>query len=479
LKTLNLQGITITPENIDIIYNASDTMQTMALKEMFDDGLIPDWAKPTLRYSELMLGPMLTMMRRGVQIDITKRDAFVAQLRDRIRGVSQTFDTLCESLFDTTINWNSTPQLKLLFYRFLAIPEQTKSKKGEVKVATDREVLERIIRDYPRGRPFALLILRIKDIESQIEFLTKKLSPSNRFHTSYNESGTETFRLSSSEHPLRIGSNQQNIPAAARQCFVADPGYLFFQADQQGAEARVVAYESGDPNYIEACIGGDSHTMVAAMVFDFEPKRELAERPYYRTYTYRDIAKKGAHGSNYYGKPFTLAQQLKVEVPIAEQFQVKYFKRFPGIADWHNFKAKRLQEDGYLLNPFGFRRTFWSRRWDDATLREAIAFGPQSTVGILTNIGLYNLWHRYEGQPGAPVQILMNGHDAVIGQLRADLADQLIPEILACLRFPFEIQDIHGVKREVVIPFDMEVGSNWGKKSATNPDGLTKWKPKT
>lgn len=73
----------------------------------------------------------------------------------------------------------------------------------------------------------------------------------------------------------------------------------------------------------------------------------------------------------------------------------------------------------------------------------------------------------------------MNGHDAVIGQLRADLADQLIPEILACLRFPFEIQDIHGVKREVVIPFDMEVGSNWGKQSATNPDGLTKWKPKT
>lgn len=473
-----LTDLVPTPANRDIVYNALDTMQTMALKEMFDGGLIPDWAKPTLRYSELMIGPMLTMMRRGVQIDITKRDAFVAQLRDRIRGVSHTFDFLCESLFDTTINWNSTPQLKLLFYRFLAIPEQTKSKKGEVKVATDREVLERIIKDYPRGRPFALLILRIKDIESQIEFLTKKLSPSNRFHTSYNVSGTETFRLSSSEHPLRIGSNQQNIPAAARQCFVADPGYLFFQADQQGAEARVVAYESGDPNYIEACIGGDSHTMVAAMVFDFEPKRELAERLYYRTYTYRDIAKKGAHGSNYYGKPFTLAQQMKVEVPIAEQFQVKYFKRFPGIADWHNFKAKRLQEDGYLLNPFGFRRTFWSRRWDDATLREAIAFGPQSTVGILTNIGLYNLWHRYEGQPGAPVQILMNAHDGIIGQVREDLAEELFPEILACIRFPFEVEDINGRKRTVVIPYDLEFGKNWGKKSADNPDGLTKWKPK-
>lgn len=478
MKVLNVNGLTIDATNIDIVYNSEDTMKTMALKEEYDAGLLPDWAKHTYAYSEKMLGPMMTMMRRGVRIDIARRDRLVAELEVRMATVQATFNAMCEELFGTDINIDSPTQLKHLFYTFLGIPEQTKSKKGEVKVAADRQILERLHANYPRSRPFVNLILRIKELGSQIEFLSKKLTPDGRFVTSYNVAGTETFRLSSSEHPLRYGSNQQNIPAGARACFIADPGYLFFQADQQGAEARIVAYKSGDAAYIEACEGGDSHTMVAAMVFGFEPKRELAERNYYRTYSYRDITKKGAHGSNYYGKPFTIAQQMKVETSVAEAFQIQYFRKFPGISEWHAWVAHELQTKGYLENPFGMRRNFWGRKWDDATLREAIAFGPQSAVGVLTNIVLYKLWLKYEGQPGAPVQILMNGHDAAIGQIRADLADQLIPEILEEMRFPFEVTDIHGIKRTVVIPFDMEVGLNWAKASDANPDGLRKWKPK-
>lgn len=474
-----LTDLTPTPETQDIVYNSLDNMQTMALKETYDAGLLPDWAKITYTYSEKMLGPILTMMRRGVRIDLAKRDEIVKQLQERSAKVRHTFDTICTGLFDTTINFNSPQQLQSLFYIFLGIPEQTKSKKGEVKVATDREVLERIARDYPRGAVFANLILRLRELEKQIEFLTKSLSPAGRFHTSYNIGGTETFRLSSSEHPLRIGSNQQNIPGDARISFTADPGYLFFQADQQGAEARLVAYKTGDENYISACEGGDSHTMVAAMVFGFEPDREVAEREYRRGKSYRHTAKSGAHGSNYMGKPYTLAKQMGVDTETAEHFQANYFKKFPGIPKWHAWTAKQIQTLGYLDNPFGMRRTFWGRRWDDTTLREAIAFYPQSAVGVLTNIVLYKLWLKYEGQPGAPVQILMNGHDAVIGQIREDVAEELIPEVLAEMRFPFEVTDIHGKVRTVEIPFDMEVGRNWGKYDpATNPEGLKKWKPK-
>jgi DNA polymerase-1 len=387
----------------------------------------------------------MTMMRRGVQIDTKRRDILVAGLRARADHVQANLDYVCEQLWGTTVNHNSTPQLMVLFYEMLAIPEQTKSKKGETKVGTDREILERIARDYPRGALFANHILRIRDLEKQIEF--------------------------------RIGSNLQNIPKEARTCFVADPGYLLFYSDQQGAEARIVAYLSGDDNYIAAVEGGDSHTMVASMVFGFAPDRELAEREYYRGYSYRDITKRGAHGSNYYGKPFTLAQQMKVETAVAEAFQAQYFKRFPGISDWHVWVANQLQTKGYLNTPFGIRRTFWNRRWDDATLREAIAFVPQHCVGVLMNIGIYRLWERFEGKPGADVQILLNLHDAVLGQVRIDKADELLPEVLECLRFPFPVTDIKDISREIVIPFDVEVGYNWGKASDKNPDGLKKWRP--
>ena len=473
MKTIT--DLTPTPENQEIIYNSLDTMQTMALKETFDGGLIPDWAKPGYTYSELMLGPILTMMRRGVQIDTARRDLLVAALQERAAKVQANLDYVCETLWGTSFNHNSTPQLIFLFYSLLAIPEQTKSKKGETKVATDREVLERISRDYIRGAFFANHILRIRDLEKQIEFLSKKLSPANRFHASFNIAGTETFRLSSSEHPFRIGSNLQNIPKEARTCFVADPGYLLFYSDQQGAEARIVAYLSGDENYIAAVEGGDSHTMVASMVFGFAPDRELAEREYYRGYSYRDITKRGAHGSNYYGKPYTLAQQMKVETEVATAFQALYFRRFPGISDWHVWVAKQLQTKGYLTTPFGMRRTFWNRRWDDSTLREAIAFVPQHCVGVLMNIGIYNLWERFEGK--GDVQILLNLHDAVLGQVRIDKAEELLPQVLECLRLPFPATDTKGITREIIIPFDVEIGYNWGKASDKNPDGLKKWRP--
>lgn len=473
-----LTDLTPTADNQDIIYNSLDTMQTMALKEAYDGGLMPDYAKYTYAYSEKMLGPIMTMMRRGTRINTATRDRIVMGLRDRMAVVRTNFDTICESLFGTDFNPASDKQMKALFYQFLGIPEQTKSKKGEVKVSADREVLERIAKTYPRGAPFALHILRLRDLESQIEFLSKKLTDDNRFVTSYNIAGTETFRLSSSEHPLRLGSNQQNIPPDARCSFESDPGYLFFQADQQGAEARIVAYLSGDENYIAACEGGDSHTMVASMVFGFEPIRELAEREYRRGKSYRQTCKSGAHGSNYMGKPFTLAQQMGVDTETAEQFQAQYFKRFPGIPKWHAHVAQQLQTKGYIDNVFGMRRPFWGRKWDDAVLREAVAHGPQSAVGVLTNIVLYMLWLKYEGQPGAPVQILMNGHDAAIGQIREDMADELIPQLLEDMKFPFEVTDIHGKTRTCVIPFDMEIGRNWGKHSPDNPEGLQKWKPK-
>jgi DNA polymerase I-like protein with 3'-5' exonuclease and polymerase domains len=167
---------------------------------------------------------------------------------------------------------------------------------------------------------------------------------------------------------------------------------------------------------------------------------------------------------------------MKVETAVAEAFQAQYFKRFPGISDWHVWVAHELQTKGYLVSPFGIRRTFWSRRWDDATLREAIAFVPQHCVGVLMNVGIYKLWERFEGKPGADVQILLNLHDAVLGQVRIDKADQLLPEILDCLNFPFPIKDIKGIEREIVIPFDVEIGYNWGKASTSNPGGLKKWR---
>jgi hypothetical protein len=61
----------------------------------------------------------------------------------------------------------------------------------------------------------------------------------------------------------------------------------------------------------------------------------------------------------------------------------------------------------------------------------------------------------------------------VLGQVRIDKADELLPQVLECLHFPFPVKDIKGIEREIVIPFDVEVGYNWGKGQG----GLKKWRP--
>jgi hypothetical protein len=90
------------------------------------------------------------------------------------------------------------------------------------------------------------------------------------------------------------------------------------------------------------------------------------------------------------------------------------------------------------------------------------------------NVGIYRLWERFEGK--GDVQILLNLHDAVLGQVRLDKMAELLPQVAECLRFPFEIEDIKGKRREILIPFDVEVGRNWGKYGEANPEGLRKWR---
>ena len=457
LATDNLPTMDATLQQL--VYNGLDGMLTLEV-----DAAIPP--TPTYEFERSLLPLALTMMERGVRIDMGRRDAMVEHIKGRLQRVQQGFDLLCTKLWQRTFNPRSYLQLQELLYKNLFLPEIIGSKKGEKKVSTDRDALERLGRDYMRARPFASHLLRIRDLEKTIDALTKKLSPSGRWHANFNIAGTDTGRWSSSSHPFDWGSNLQNVDDYVRRIFIPDEGHVFFNCDQQGAEARVVGYLAGDDNYIKAVESGDVHTMVAAMVFGFEPKRELADRKYYREMSFRDIAKRAAHGSNYGGTAHTIARVLKVEIKIIEEFQKKYFATFPNIYKWQVWVAQQVQQERFLVTPFGRRRNFWDNPRDDATVRAAIAFVPQSTVGDLTSRGLlalHSLPH---------VQVLNNIHDAAFGQIPLHMKEELLPRIVQTLTFPLQVTDIWGKNREMLIPWESQTGMNWGKRKKDNPDGL-------
>jgi len=352
--------------------------------------------------------------------------------------------------------------------------------------------------------PFVSLILTIRDADKMLSVLRTPLDPDGRMRCSYNVVGTENGRWSSSKSAFGRGTNLQNITPSMRRMFCADDGQWLISPDLEQAESRLVAglvwQTTGDDTYWAACASGDLHTTVARMTWpelgwtdDQAANRKIANTPSRELpkFTYRDISKRLGHGSNYRGTPFGIAQAVGVPPNIVEDFQVRYFKAFPALPQWHAWCKRQLLDHQYLDTPLGRRRWFFGRPNEDATLREAIAFGPQSTVGELLNLIMYKVWSRSllpQSDPAfLPLQLLLQNHDAFAFQV--PLTTHL-PTIINAVNGEFNSTPITfvrgGERRDLIIPGEFVTGFNWAYAD-TNPDpgkwtfsdgnkdGLIKW----
>ena len=127
-----------------------------------------------------------------------------------------------------------------------------------------------------------------------------------------------------------------------------------------------------------------------------------------------------------------------------------------------------MRENGYLITLTGRKRWFFGRRNDDSTLREAIAYDPQGSLADILNRGMLNIWRRRD------CILLMQIHDAVLVQYPEGEEDTIIPRILNGLKVSIGLEG----GRELVIPFGVSVGWNWGKfDPKDNPDGLKAYSP--
>lgn len=181
------------------------------------------------------------------------------------------------------------------------------------------------------------------------------------------------------------------------------------------------------------------------------------------------MSKRGGHGSNYLGTPWTMSRHLKVPLALMENFQAAYFDAFPCIPRWHQWVAQQLQQHGRLVTAFGRERQFFGRPDDDATLRKAIAFSPQGNTGDRLNLGLWRIWKHMK-----QVELLAQVHDAVYFQYRAGSVEEeneIVSTALALVRVA-----LSNGSRDFTIPGSAVIGWNWGKwDAAENPDGLAKW----
>jgi len=326
-------------------YCAADSEIVLRLRDAFLPELEDHQLVRLLETIEMPLMPVLVDMEsRGVCIDLTR-------LGEISRGFAGELAGLERAIYQaagTDFNINSTPQLRQVLFEKHQLPVLKKTKTGP---STDYEVLEQLA---AMGHEVPRLLIEYRELSklksTYVDALPGFIHPlTGRIHTSFNQTGAATGRLSSSD------PNLQNIPVrtprgeAIRRAFVAPPGALLLTADYSQIELRLLAHLSGDPVFVEAFEqGGDIHRQTAAIIFDVAQDRVTPEmRARAKTINFATIYGQGA---------FALSRQLGITQDDAKRFIDQYFTRFAGVRAWLDRTVAQAREKGYVETLFGRRR---------------------------------------------------------------------------------------------------------------------------
>ena len=382
------------------------------------------------------------------------------------------------------------------------IPEyKSRNVKGEYTPAVDREALEKIIKAAGDEKlaatvaaPFAHVCLAISDLSKSLGFLNCKLEK-GLFKASFG-AVTETGRLASRQNAQGFGSNAQNVTPKLRHIFIAPPGEKFVVCDYAQIESRIVAAICfrlfGLENYIAATESGDLHSLAASMVWpdlawpqDFTiewcikhgafPKdllkaaKKLASAPFYRGKSRRDVSKTLGHGTSYCGKPPQMSKHSHIEIKLIEHYQAVFFEAFPEIAKWHRWVAEQVQTVGEITTMLGRTRRFFGRPNDDSTIREAVAYEPQSVAADYCNralLRLHNMGNKF------PAVIRLSKHDELVVSCK-EADEELVLDIMReQMEERIMLTAPNGKQREWFVPAEAESGWNLGRKGDSNPNGI-------
>jgi len=510
---------TLSSSQAAYIYNGLDCCVTAEVYNELMDQLKtePPNVRETYENTLAKLAPIMEMSMRGIYIDEEARQGTIDYFEKQLVKLDQKFQRIMIEVFDGPRNWRSPLQMKDLFYGTLGIKEiRKRNAKGQWVATINKEALEYFDR-YLTARPLAKFVILMRDIHKQISFLKTEIDPDGRIRSTYNLAGTNTGRLASSMSEFGTGTNLQNVNRKLRYPFTADPGMYMVNIDLEQADSRNVGaicwnlfFDEYGPeyagSYLDACESNDLHTTIARMVWpELEwPSDESSGKKFcdgliaHGQDSYRQLAKKGGHGTNYYGFPRTMARHLHSNTASLEDFQRRYFAQFPCIGRakgeenkdrrnyWHKWVINEIKTTGTITTLFGRRRMFFGRANDASTHRKAIAYAPQSMTGEEIDRGLLRIWRKYP-----QVQLLNQVHDSILLQLPFSEATELISLVLRSMQVSLDLKG----GRKFTVPLEAAGGWNWGYTEAwtttdyeagrcrqdqignlrSNMYGLTKW----
>lgn len=401
---------------------------------------------------EMPLVPILAGMERaGILLDSNFLDELSDTMQTRLDEIQNEIFRIVGHEF----NVNSTQQLSAVLFDELKLtpPDRTR-KTSSGFYSTAASVLEELQSQHE----IATLVLEYREISklksTYADAFPQQVNPeTGRVHTSYNQTGSVTGRLASSD------PNLQNIPIRTelgreiRRAFVPKPDHLLLSTDYSQIELRIVAHIAEDKAMIEAFQNDqDIHSATAAAISGI-PLEDV-------TPDMRRNAKAINFGLIYGMSPYGLTRTTDLTLGEAENFVDAYFERFPGVKSYLDEVRERVTIDGYVSTLLGRRRYFPQLEQGSTVnetirsraLREAINAPIQGTAADIIKLAMLELPEQLE-KAGLKASMLLQVHDELVFECPSEELDQTAPLVEKVMQEAYKL--------DVPLKTDTKVGENW------------------
>lgn len=395
---------------------------------------------------DLPLVPVLLQMEQtGVRIDPDF-------LRDLSTRMAVDIDDLAERIYTESghrFNINSPKQLGDVLFNKMLLPKPMKYGKGKV-VSTAQDVLEELAESHP----IAALVIEHRQLQklkgTYLDALPALADSEGRIHTTFNQVGTATGRLSSTN------PNLQNIPIRTavgreiRAAFIAAPGNLLMSADYSQIELRLMAHFSQDPLLLDAYrTGKDIHTLTASEVFEVDAATMDKET--------RNRAKAVNFGIVYGISPFGLAAQLGIEQRTAREYIERYFERYSGVQRFIEETLATVRREQAVRTYFGRVRPIPDIQSRNPNMRgfaerTAVNTPLQGTAADLIKLAMIRI-NAEIAKRKLRSRMTLQVHD----ELLFDVVPEEAKEVETLVKHEME----HVAEFSVPIVAEVGVGTNW------------------
>ena len=397
---------------------------------------------------EMPLTPVLVrMQRQGIKVDVGMLHEMARDLNEQMH---QTEMELYESI-GHTVNINSPQQLSDLLFNEIGLPKTKRTKTG---YSTDANSLENLKGLHPVVDKILDYRQTSKLKSTYVDTLPELINPdTGRIHTSYNQVGSATGRMSSSDPNLQNIPIRTELGRQVRRAFMAEdaPDWVLFSADYSQIELRVLAHLSQDPELLEAFRRGeDIHAATASLMNDV-PINEV-------TSDQRRIAKVLNFGVIYGLSAHGISQQTEFSREEGARFIEAYFNKYPAIAGYLDEVKAKTRETQYVETLCGRRRYMPDVNASNANVRHAaermaINMPIQGTAADIMKLAMIRVHDRLDRE-NLRAKMLLQVHDELVFEVPREeisvLQDLVFDEMPAAMDL------------DVTLKVEAKMGETWG-----------------